>query len=193
MFSSPCVQLGWFRAPWLPGPAVHPGEGRVPQLGRLQWLSVLPHWALHVLPPHLLRREYLQSNSGLKMRQREEISGSERAKWDMRGSWVTEGWDWSAEWATQCEWLKQLKNRNGTTHCHMSAGSVHLSDRSKANFNANPLLYPPPQSHHSSRMMIFERENFMGRCTEMCDDYPSLQAMGWFRPEVGSMHVQCGA
>ncbi|XP_019129330.1 crystallin, beta A1, like 2 [Larimichthys crocea] len=48
-------------------------------------------------------------------------------------------------------------------------------------------------SHHSSRMMIFERENFMGRCTEMCDDYPSLQAMGWFRPEVGSMHVQCGA
>uniref|UniRef100_A0A3B3ZUW1 Beta/gamma crystallin 'Greek key' domain-containing protein n=1 Tax=Periophthalmus magnuspinnatus TaxID=409849 RepID=A0A3B3ZUW1_9GOBI len=48
-------------------------------------------------------------------------------------------------------------------------------------------------SHHSSRMMIYERENFMGRCTELCDDYPSLQAMGWFRPEVGSMHVQCGA
>ncbi|KAG7214489.1 hypothetical protein INR49_023001 [Caranx melampygus] len=48
-------------------------------------------------------------------------------------------------------------------------------------------------SHQSSRMMIFERENFMGRCTDLCDDYPSLQAMGWFRPEVGSMHVQCGA
>ncbi|XP_022611168.1 beta-crystallin A1-like [Seriola lalandi dorsalis] len=48
-------------------------------------------------------------------------------------------------------------------------------------------------SHHSSRMMIFERENFMGRSTELSDDYPSLQAMGWFKPEVGSMHVQCGA
>jgi len=48
-------------------------------------------------------------------------------------------------------------------------------------------------SHQSSRMMIFEKENFTGRCTELCDDYPSLQAMGWAQPEVGSMHVQCGA
>ncbi|TKS72342.1 Beta-crystallin A3-2 [Collichthys lucidus] len=48
-------------------------------------------------------------------------------------------------------------------------------------------------SHQSSRMMIFERENFMGRSVELCDDYPSLQAMGWMWPEVGSMHVQCGA
>ncbi|KAK6298487.1 hypothetical protein J4Q44_G00315420 [Coregonus suidteri] len=48
-------------------------------------------------------------------------------------------------------------------------------------------------SHMSSRMMIFERENFMGRSVELCDDYPSLQAMGWSMPEVGSMHVQCGA
>lgn len=45
----------------------------------------------------------------------------------------------------------------------------------------------------SSRMMIFERENFMGQSVELCDDYPSLQAMGWSMPEVGSMHVQCGA
>ncbi|XP_070692984.1 beta-crystallin A1-like [Pempheris klunzingeri] len=48
-------------------------------------------------------------------------------------------------------------------------------------------------SHQSSRMIIFERENFMGRSVELCDDYPSLQAMGWMMPEVGSMHVQCGA
>ncbi|XP_041845798.1 crystallin, beta A1, like 1 [Melanotaenia boesemani] len=48
-------------------------------------------------------------------------------------------------------------------------------------------------SHQSSRMIIFERENFMGRNVELCDDYPSLQAMGWMMPEVGSMHVQCGA
>ncbi|MEQ2208921.1 hypothetical protein XENOCAPTIV_019554 [Xenoophorus captivus] len=48
-------------------------------------------------------------------------------------------------------------------------------------------------SHQSSRMIIFERENFMGRSVEICDDYPSLQGMGWMMPEVGSMHVQCGA
>ncbi|XP_036373277.1 beta-crystallin A1-like [Megalops cyprinoides] len=48
-------------------------------------------------------------------------------------------------------------------------------------------------SHPSSRMMIYEKENFMGRCAELCDDYPSLQAMGWCNNEVGSMHVQCGA
>lgn len=54
-------------------------------------------------------------------------------------------------------------------------------------------LLVSPQSHQSSRMTIFERENFLGRCVEVCDDYPSLQAMGWCGPEVGSMHVQCGA
>lgn len=42
-------------------------------------------------------------------------------------------------------------------------------------------------------MVIFEKENFMGRSAEISDDYPSLQAMGWMMPEVGSMHVQCGA
>lgn len=51
----------------------------------------------------------------------------------------------------------------------------------------------PLQSHQSSRMVIFEKENFMGRSAEISDDYPSLQAMGWMMPEVGSMHVQCGA
>lgn len=49
------------------------------------------------------------------------------------------------------------------------------------------------QSHQSSRMIIYEKENFMGRSVEVCDDYPSLRAMGWMWPEVGSMHVQCGA
>ncbi|KAM9795379.1 crystallin, beta A1, like 1 [Neosynchiropus ocellatus] len=48
-------------------------------------------------------------------------------------------------------------------------------------------------SHESSRMMIYEKENFMGRSAEISDDYPSLQAMGWISPEVGSMQVQCGA
>ncbi|MGH0177407.1 UNVERIFIED_CONTAM: hypothetical protein FKN15_074936 [Acipenser sinensis] len=48
-------------------------------------------------------------------------------------------------------------------------------------------------SHRSSRMMIYEKEGFLGRCVELCDDYPSLQAMGWSSNEVGSMHVQSGA
>jgi len=42
-------------------------------------------------------------------------------------------------------------------------------------------------------MTIFEKENFLGRSVEICDDFPSLQAMGWMKPEVGSMHVQSGA
>uniref|UniRef100_A0A087YBJ2 Beta/gamma crystallin 'Greek key' domain-containing protein n=1 Tax=Poecilia formosa TaxID=48698 RepID=A0A087YBJ2_POEFO len=37
------------------------------------------------------------------------------------------------------------------------------------------------QFHQSSHRMIFERENF-----------PSLQAAGWFMPEVSSTHVQSG-
>uniref|UniRef100_A0A4W5K8Z2 Crystallin, beta A1b n=1 Tax=Hucho hucho TaxID=62062 RepID=A0A4W5K8Z2_9TELE len=48
-------------------------------------------------------------------------------------------------------------------------------------------------SHKESRMTIYEKENMIGRQFEMCDDYPSLQAMGWFNNEVGSMHIQSGA
>ncbi|KAK7166002.1 hypothetical protein R3I93_005938 [Phoxinus phoxinus] len=48
-------------------------------------------------------------------------------------------------------------------------------------------------AHQSSRMVIYEKDNFLGRSVELCDDYPSLQAMGWCEKQVGSMHVQCGA
>lgn len=49
------------------------------------------------------------------------------------------------------------------------------------------------QNHKESKITIFEKENFIGRQWEICDDYPSLQAMGWFNNEVGSMKIQCGA
>ncbi|XP_044531528.1 beta-crystallin A3 [Gracilinanus agilis] len=48
-------------------------------------------------------------------------------------------------------------------------------------------------NHKESKIMIFEKENFIGRQWEICDDYPSLQAMGWCNNEVGSMKIQCGA
>ncbi|XP_023411894.2 beta-crystallin A3 [Loxodonta africana] len=48
-------------------------------------------------------------------------------------------------------------------------------------------------NHKESKITIFEKENFIGRQWEICDDYPSLQAMGWFNNEVGSMKIQCGA
>ncbi|KAJ3589882.1 hypothetical protein NHX12_010723 [Muraenolepis orangiensis] len=48
-------------------------------------------------------------------------------------------------------------------------------------------------SHKESRMTIYEKENMTGHQFELCNDYPSLQAMGWMNQEVGSMHVQCGA
>jgi hypothetical protein len=42
-------------------------------------------------------------------------------------------------------------------------------------------------------MVVFEKENFIGKQWEMNDDYPSLQAMGWANNEIGSMQVQSGA
>uniref|UniRef100_A0A3B3VDI2 Crystallin, beta A1b n=2 Tax=Poecilia TaxID=8080 RepID=A0A3B3VDI2_9TELE len=51
----------------------------------------------------------------------------------------------------------------------------------------------PLQNHKESRMTIFEMENMMGRQFELCDDYPSLQAMGWMNNEVGSMQIHSGA
>ncbi|XP_017346938.3 crystallin, beta A1a isoform X1 [Ictalurus punctatus] len=44
-----------------------------------------------------------------------------------------------------------------------------------------------------SKIIVFERENFIGRQWEMNDDYPSLQAMGWPNNEIGSMQVKSGA
>uniref|UniRef100_A0A3Q2VCT8 Beta-crystallin A1-like n=1 Tax=Haplochromis burtoni TaxID=8153 RepID=A0A3Q2VCT8_HAPBU len=127
--------LGGFRAPRLPGPAVHHGERRVPPLGRLQRLHLLPRGAPHVSAPHLLRREYTPTLSG----------------------------------------------------------SNHILLLNPEISNLTLGFFCPVQSHQSSRMLIFEKENFLGRSVEICDDYPSLQAMGWMMPEVGSMHVQCGA
>uniref|UniRef100_A0A096LSE4 Crystallin, beta A1a n=1 Tax=Poecilia formosa TaxID=48698 RepID=A0A096LSE4_POEFO len=49
------------------------------------------------------------------------------------------------------------------------------------------------QNHKESKMVLFERENFIGRQWEINDDYPSLQAMGWSNNEIGSMQVQSGA
>ena len=49
------------------------------------------------------------------------------------------------------------------------------------------------QNHKESKIVVFERENFIGRQWEMNDDYPSLQAMGWGNNEIGSMQVQSGA
>uniref|UniRef100_A0A3P8QR67 Beta/gamma crystallin 'Greek key' domain-containing protein n=1 Tax=Astatotilapia calliptera TaxID=8154 RepID=A0A3P8QR67_ASTCA len=48
-------------------------------------------------------------------------------------------------------------------------------------------------NHKESKMVLFEKENFMGRQWEINDDYPSLQAMGWGNNEIGSMQVQSGA
>lgn len=55
------------------------------------------------------------------------------------------------------------------------------------------LLFVSKQCHKKSRMCVWECENMMGRQWDLCDDYPSLQAMGWHNNEIGSMQVQSGA
>ncbi|XP_042349554.1 crystallin, beta A1, like 1 [Plectropomus leopardus] len=81
-------------------------------------------------------------------------------------------------------------------YCAVSTSPLSVFSQHTTDYLRSPKsnsFFLPLQSHQSSRMVIFERENFMGRSVEICDDYPSLQAMGWMMPEVGSMHVQCGA
>ena len=50
-----------------------------------------------------------------------------------------------------------------------------------------------PQNHSDSKVTLYECEDFQGRKFEMCDDYPSLQAMGWCSKEVPSIKVNSGA
>lgn len=49
------------------------------------------------------------------------------------------------------------------------------------------------QNHSDSKITLYECQDMMGRKFEMCDDYPSLQAMGWCSKEVPSMKVNSGA
>ena len=65
--------------------------------------------------------------------------------------------------------------------------SLNTGTKLKKNF------FSALQNHKESKITIFEKENFIGRQWEICDDYPSLQAMGWPNKEVGSMKIQCGA
>uniref|UniRef100_A0A8C1CLB1 Beta-crystallin A2 n=1 Tax=Cyprinus carpio carpio TaxID=630221 RepID=A0A8C1CLB1_CYPCA len=48
-------------------------------------------------------------------------------------------------------------------------------------------------NHSDSKITLYECEDFMGRKFEMCEDYPSLQAMGWCSKEVPSIKVNSGA
>uniref|UniRef100_A0A3P9PN40 Beta-crystallin A2 n=2 Tax=Poecilia reticulata TaxID=8081 RepID=A0A3P9PN40_POERE len=48
-------------------------------------------------------------------------------------------------------------------------------------------------NHSDSKVTLYECEDFQGRKFEMCDDYPSLQAMGWCSKEVPSMKVNSGS
>ncbi|XP_018598673.1 beta-crystallin A2-like [Scleropages formosus] len=47
--------------------------------------------------------------------------------------------------------------------------------------------------HGDSKVTLHECEDLAGRTFEICDDYPSLQAMGWCSKEVPSMKVNNGA
>lgn len=57
-----------------------------------------------------------------------------------------------------------------------------------------PFSLPPSlQNHSDSKVTLYECEDFQGRKFEMCDDYPSLQAMGWCSKEVPSIKINSGA
>lgn len=49
------------------------------------------------------------------------------------------------------------------------------------------------QNHSDSKVTLYECEDFQGRKFEVCDDYPSLQAMGWCSKEVPSIKINSGA
>ncbi|XP_078714087.1 beta-crystallin A2-like isoform X1 [Lampetra fluviatilis] len=48
-------------------------------------------------------------------------------------------------------------------------------------------------AHGESKVVLFEGENLQGRKTELCDDCPSMQAMGWSTREIQSVKVNSGA
>uniref|UniRef100_A0A3B3SJ21 Beta-crystallin A2 n=1 Tax=Paramormyrops kingsleyae TaxID=1676925 RepID=A0A3B3SJ21_9TELE len=47
--------------------------------------------------------------------------------------------------------------------------------------------------HSDSKVTLYECKDLTGRKFELCNDYPSLQAMGWCSKEVASMKVNSGA
>uniref|UniRef100_A0A8C5WCC9 Beta-crystallin A2 n=1 Tax=Leptobrachium leishanense TaxID=445787 RepID=A0A8C5WCC9_9ANUR len=57
------------------------------------------------------------------------------------------------------------------------------------------LSFRPVKSanHSDSKVTLYDGDNFQGRKFELCDDYPSLQAMGWCSKEVASIKINSGA
>ncbi|MGH0133717.1 UNVERIFIED_CONTAM: hypothetical protein FKN15_053340 [Acipenser sinensis] len=49
------------------------------------------------------------------------------------------------------------------------------------------------ENHSDSKVTLYDCEDFQGRKFEICDDYPSLQAMGWCSKEVPSIKVNSGS
>ncbi|XP_029460746.1 beta-crystallin A2 [Rhinatrema bivittatum] len=70
------------------------------------------------------------------------------------------------------------------------AWSGNSSYRTEHLFSLRPIKCA---NHSDSKATLYDRENFQGRKFEMCDDYPSLQAMGWCNKEVASIKVNSGA
>ncbi|KPP73209.1 hypothetical protein Z043_107724, partial [Scleropages formosus] len=55
------------------------------------------------------------------------------------------------------------------------------------------IIQLPQQNHSDSKVTLYECNDLQGRKFEICDDYPSLQAMGWCSKEVPSIKVNSGA
>ncbi|KAK1789116.1 hypothetical protein P4O66_015063, partial [Electrophorus voltai] len=48
-------------------------------------------------------------------------------------------------------------------------------------------------NHSDSKVTLYESEDFQGHKFEICNDYPSLPAMGWCSKEVPSIKINSGA
>lgn len=132
---------------------------------------------------------------------RRETTLALKPTWEVMAT-VWKGWCLSAPFVLL--WVKgkstsvrQAKQFENISEICWHLKKAHIKEANETFRNCNHelyfLLFMLEQSHKESRICVWDCENMTGRQWELCDDYPSLQAMGWHNNEIGSMQVQSGA
>uniref|UniRef100_A0A3B3QZL5 Beta-crystallin A2 n=2 Tax=Paramormyrops kingsleyae TaxID=1676925 RepID=A0A3B3QZL5_9TELE len=73
---------------------------------------------------------------------------------------------------------------------HWEAWSGNIGYRTEHLLSFRPIRCA---NHSDSKVTLHECKDLQGHKFEVCDDYPSLQAMGWCSKEVPSIKVNSGA
>ncbi|KTG36465.1 hypothetical protein cypCar_00002488 [Cyprinus carpio] len=126
---------------------------------------------------------------------------NQREQMEQRGQWRITVWEEENFQGKRSGWYEYQKY-SGVSSSFLEKGRF-MPCYQGLERNSSYAHWKPPEllsfrpikcaNHSDSKITLYECEDMMGRKFEMCDDYPSLQGMGWCSKEVPSIKVNSGA